>query len=355
MGGSWAPVAIWGLCVRIGVITTIVLCLLAPLSIIAGLTPLTGAALMAVMTLTIGRLSRYGLHRAAILVPIFLAWPMLSPVPWVNRADLANVTDLLTKHGLTLTSALSKMHPSGGSSSSGVSSFMASAVIQERMNQTYLAWVVVFFFVGAVIPVIVLPLIMRKAKQPTLVPNSRAEAVPYTATITILVAGATYYFLNHPKQAAGGFLIAAVLVLTQVGGDIEWKLTLERVVGTVAGIALTIGMIALIGANSYVELAGIPIPGKLYLFGLLFGCAAIIVKFSPRLWIYYVLITPTAAMLNAYTTNQAAAIGWQRVGDNLAGAALVVVAALVTLAAGRLMKTDDASSTPAVAPPASPA
>jgi len=58
---------------RIGFITAIVLALLAPLSIVAGLTPFTGAALMAIMALTVGRLARFGLHRATLLVPILLA------------------------------------------------------------------------------------------------------------------------------------------------------------------------------------------------------------------------------------------------------------------------------------------
>jgi hypothetical protein len=105
---------------------------------------------------------------------------------------------------------------------------------------------------------------------------------------------------------------------------------------------------AAIGGNSFTEVFGMPFPLKLYTVGALFGVASIIAKFSPRQWIYYVLITPTAALLNAYTTAQVAHLGRARLVDNLAGATLVIVAALVTLGwsrwAGR--HGDDGTATP---------
>ena len=111
---------------------------------------------------------------------------------------------------------------------------------------------------------------------------------------------------------------------------------------------------AILGGSSYIELFGIPFPANLYLVGVVFGTAAVITKFSPRSWIYFVLITPATALLNAYTTSQVAQFGRARLIDNLVGALLVVLAALVTLGASRLSEGSDnpTDNSPAVASPA---
>lgn len=329
---------------RIAIITTIVVALLAPLAIVAGLSPFTGAALMAIMTLVVGRLSIFGLNRATMLVPIFMAWPILTPVPWIPRGDLDRVNDLLTKHGLSLAQALNELHgasgtaSSGSSGSSGASSAVTTFLQHQRFDNSYLLWVALFFFVGTIFPVIVLPLVMRKMRKPELAPHPRSEAVPYTIIITLLTAAATYYCLDHPKLVGGSFLIATILVLTQVGNDIAWKITIERVLGTFGGVLLLMGITTVVGAASYASVMGIPMPMQYYAIGILFGAFAIIAKFSPRQWIYFILITPTTALLNGFTTAQATKFGDQRLVDNAVGAALVVIAMLVTIGAGRLMK-----------------
>ncbi len=326
---------------RIAIITAVVVSLLAPLAIVSGLSPFTGAALMAIMTLAVGRLSIFGLNRATMLVPIFLAWPILTPVPWIPSGDLDRVNELLTKHGLSLAQALNDLHSNAGSassSSSGASSTVTTFMQNQRFDNTYLTWVAFFFFVGTIIPVIVIPLLMRKMKKPELDAHSRSEAIPYTIIITVLTAAATYYCLDHPKMVGGAFIIATILVLTQVGNDIAWKITIERVAGTFAGLFLLLGITTVVGAASYTSVFGIPMPMKYYVIGVVLGAFAIIAKFSPRQWIYYIFITPTAALLNAFTTSQATSFGDQRVIDNAVGAALVIIATLVTLAAGRIMK-----------------
>lgn len=335
--------------VRMGVVTSIVTALLAPIVIVAGLSPLTGAAVMALMALTVGRLAIFGLHRAVMLVPIFLAWPMLTPVPWIPTADLDRVNELLTRFGYSLAEALDQVQPGssgGGGSSTAASSAVTSALIHQRVDTTYLTWIAVFFFVGAIVPVLILPFLLRKVHLPAPAPHPRSEAVPYTIIITVLTAVATYWFLDHPKQIAGSFFIATILVLTQVGSDIKWRITIERVLGTFGGLALLLGLTAAIGKESYTEVMGIPMPMTFYAFGVAFGVAAIIAKFSPRQWIYYILITPTAALLNAFTTSQASDVGKQRLVDNLAGATLVIVATLITIVAGRYMEKHPAAGAP---------
>ncbi len=339
---------------RIGVLTTIVTALLAPIAIVAGLTPLTGAALMAVLTLVVGRMSRYGLQRAAMLVPVFLAWPILSPIPWLPSSLLHKLDDLLAK-GVSMSELIALKQGSPHHTATALpGTTMSPSMIAMHLNQTYLAWVAAFFFIGSIIAVVTVHLALRKAPARQPITHTRSEAMPYTITITILATVATYYFLDHPKQPGGAFLIAAILVLTQVGSEIEWKLTIERVLGTLGGIALLAAIMAVLGGSSYIDLFGIPFPANLYLVGIVFGTAAVIAKFSPRYWIYFLLITPATALLNAYTTSQVAQFGRARLVDNLVGALLVVLAALVTVGASRLAKgsTDaDATTSPAVASP----
>jgi len=324
--------------VGIGVRVAVVASLIAPLAIVAGLSPVTGAALMALMTLVIGRLALFGLHRAVVLVPIMMAWPMLTPTPWIPSGLEDAVRTQLATSGLTVTEAVARSQ-SGGATSSSASSKLAEALIQQRMDSTYLAWVAAFFFVGAIVAVGVMMFVVRRVTLPPPEPHARSEAMPYTVTITLLAAGATYYCLDNPKMVAGSFLIATILVLTQVGGDFQWKLTVQRLLGTLGGVLLLAGITSVMGTVSYTVVLGVPVPAKIYAIGIVLGVLAVIAKFSPRQLIYYVLIAPAAAMLNAFTAAQATDYGDQRLVDNVVGAALVLLAALVTLIAGRVMSS----------------
>ena len=90
----------------------------------------------------VGRLSRFGLHKATMLVPIMVAWPIISPPFWGPQE------------------------------------------VVDRTNTTYLGWMAAVFLVGTLFPVIVIPLLMRKRTPPKLLTYTRREAIPYTATIT---------------------------------------------------------------------------------------------------------------------------------------------------------------------------
>ncbi|MGI9186652.1 MAG: FUSC family protein, partial [Gaiellales bacterium] len=275
---------------------------------------------------------------AVLLVPIFLAWPMLSPVPWLPLDLLDRINELVAKHGLTLADALNLVHSKtpAAPTDGPLKRIIGNALMEQRFDTTYLWWVAISFLVGALVPIVIMPFALRKVQLPKPVGHPRSEALPYTLAITVLTAVATYYFLDHPKQSAGSFLIATILVLTQVDGDIKWRLTVERVLGTLVGVVLFIVITNAINATHYTEVVGLPFPLRMYVAGLIFGTLAIIAKFSPRLWIYYVLIVPAAAALNAFSFHQAADLGEQRLVDNLVGAALVIAAALITLGASRV-------------------
>lgn len=325
--------------VGIGVRVAVVASLVAPLAIVAGLSPVTGAALMAIMTLVVGRLALFGLHRATMLVPILVTWPMLTPIPWIPSGLEDSVRTQMTASGLTVTEAVAKAQAGPTASSSATTSKVAEALIQQRMDSSYLLWVMAFFFIGAIVAVAVMALAVRRVTLPAPEPHSRSEVMPYTITITVLAAGATYYCLANPKLVAGSFLIATILVLTQVGNDFNWKLTIQRLLGTLGGVLLLAAITSVVGPASYTVVLGVPLPLSIYVVGLVLGVLAVIAKFSPRQWIYYVLIAPAAAMLNAFTTAQVTNFGDQRLADNVVGAALVLTAALVTLIASRVLSS----------------
>ena len=345
---------------RMGVITVGVTALLAPVAIVAGLTPFTGAVVMALMALVVGRLTIFGLHRAVILVPIFLAWLILSPVPWLPLDKLDRINGLLAERGTSLADVLDRIHPHAQSqvADGPLARIMGHALMEQRLDQTYLIWIAVIFLLGGLFPVLVLPFALRRFPLPktALVTHSRREAVPYTITIAVLTGVATYWCLDHPKMVAGSFLVATILVLTQVGGEIKWRLSVERVVGTLVGAVAFALVAGAVGGTTYTEVLGMPFPLQLYAVGLVFGALAILAKFSPRLWIYYALIVPAAAALNAFSVTQAANLGEQRLADNVVGAVLVTAAALITLGASRLQSRHGADDdAPPLPPDASPA
>ena len=194
-------VAVMGGGLRIGVITAVVVVAASPAGCAVGSDPITGAALMAIMTMTVGRLSTFGLHRATMLVPVLLAWPMLAPVPWLPKEKIDQINDQLTKRGSSLADALTAAQAKEEQPASGAGGDATNHLLTElRMDSTYLTWLVLFFFVGAIVLVIVAALLRRRLPAPDLTPHPRRETVPYTAVITILAGVATYYFLSHLKE-----------------------------------------------------------------------------------------------------------------------------------------------------------
>lgn len=278
---------------RWGVLTSLILGLLTPISIVAGGTPISGAAIMALMCLVVGRLSRFGLNRATLLVPIFMAWMIIDPPTWGPQHTV------------------------------------------DRSDGSYLAWMGVIFFVGSIFAVFAFAFVLRRLKLPAPKPHSRRESVPYTATITVLATVSTYIVLHDPtKHYAGAWLIATILVLSQVGDVGTVRRTIGRVLGTLVGSLVVI--VIVVQVQSMAVLYGI---------GLLFAIAAIAAKFSPHYWIYMALITPTVVCMNASSSSQVANLGEQRVVDTLVGAALVLLAAAATVGYSRWRQYRGAAAT----------
>ena len=264
---------------RFAVIAAIVTGMVAPVCIVSGLSPVSGAAVMGLMALTVGRLSRFGLHKSALLYPVMISWVVIDPPTWAGQTTV------------------------------------------DREDTAYLLWMTAIFFVGAIIPALVLPQLMRNRPTPALHQYSRQEAVPYAVMITVLVTGATYAVLANPKWYGGAFLIAAILVLAPIGGAETLRPTLWRIFGTLVGSVILIAMLSQVDSLAVI-----------YLLGLLFIIIALLARFGTHGWIYYVFMMPATAALNATTLSQVGKLGEQRVGDNIVGGILVLIASAITIA-----------------------
>jgi len=274
--------ALWVGSVEMAVLTSFVMALLTPVAIVAGSSSIGGAALMAMMCLTVGRMSRFGLHRATLLVPVFMAWMLIDPPFWGPQHTV------------------------------------------DRTDNVYLAWMAVIFLVGALVPVAVLPFALKKVHLPTPMQHSRRESLPYTVTITVLASVSTFWVLEHPKQVAGAWLIATILVLSQVGDVGTVRRTVGRVLGTILGTLVVAVIVARVESLALI-----------YVIGVVFAVAALTAKFSPHYWIYMALITPTVVCLNASSSTEVKNLGEQRMADTLVGAALVLIAAAMTIGYSR--------------------
>jgi MFS family permease len=263
---------------RFAVIVSIVLALLAPVSIVAGLSPVSGAALMAILCMTVGRLSRVGLQKSGLLVPVMLAWPLIDPPTWNGASTV------------------------------------------DRLDNGYLLWMALIFLVGGLIPALVVAFFIRKRKAPTLTSHSRSEAVTYTVMITTLVTASTFYVLDNPKMIGGAFLIAVILVMAPIGTSSTLKPTIFRLLGTIGGSVFVIVVVSQVDSL-----------GLIYVIGLIFIMVAVFSRLSGWAWVYYVFMVPATACLNATTLTQVGELGKQRVVDNVVGGILVIVATVLAI------------------------
>lgn len=265
---------------RFAIVVAIVMGLAAPLAIVAGMSPVSGAALMAVLCMVVGRLSRFGLHKSGLLVPVMLAWPLIDPPAWDGQSTV------------------------------------------DRLDTPYLLWMAGTFFVGGLFAALVVPFLMRKRRLPTRQPQvlAQAEAVTYTVMITVLVAVATFYVLDTPTAYGGAFLIAAILVLAPLGHAQTLRPTVVRVVATIAGSVIVLAIVSRVESLAVI-----------YLVGLVLIVIALAARLGPRGWVYYVLMMPATACLNATSLAQVGQLGEQRAIDNVIGGALVLAASAVTV------------------------
>lgn len=256
----------------------VVMAFLAPLTIVAGSSPVSGAALMALLCLVVGRLARFGLHKSALLVPVMMAWPLIDPPTWGGQTTV------------------------------------------DRLDTPYLLWMAAIFLVGGLFPALVGPRVLRKKSFPAPTPHSLGEALPYTVMITTLVTVSTFYVLDNPQMYGGAFLIAAILVLAPIGRSQTLMPTVLRIGGTLLGSVILVLIVSKVESLALV-----------YLIGLVLIVISLVARFGRQSWIYYVFMMPASACLNATTLSQVGDLGKQRAVDNLVGGIAVLIASALVI------------------------
>ena len=263
-----------GFAVRVAIIMG----MLTPITIVAGMSPVSGAALMAVMIMMVGYLSRFGLHKSGLLVPVMLSWALINPPTWNGATEV------------------------------------------NRLDESYLLWMTLIFFIGGLIPALIVPWLMRKKDLPQLQTHSGREVLTYSVMMVVLVTVATYFVLSHPENIGGAFLIAAIMVMAPIGTASTLKPTVIRVVSTVVGSVLVILLLPRVDSLTVI-----------YLFGLLFLIVAMMSRLSGSAWLYFVFMVPATAALNATTVAEVSELSKQRVYDNIAGGVIVLIAAALAI------------------------
>lgn len=264
---------------RYAIVVSILMGFLAPLAIVAGISPVSGAALMAILCMTVGRLSRFGMQKSGLLVPVMLSWALIDPPAWSGASTV------------------------------------------DRLDTGYLLWMAVIFLVGGLLPALLLPVLMRKHPKADFVTHTQREATVYTVMITILVTVSTFYVLDNPEMIGGAFLIAVIMVMAPIGTASTIKPTIFRLVGTVLGSVLVIALVSQVHSL-----------GLVYLIGLIVLIVAVFARLSGLAWVYYVFMVPATACLNSTTVTQVGELGKQRVVDNVVGGIAVILATIITIA-----------------------
>ncbi len=248
--------------------------LLGPVAVVAGMVPTAGAALMALSCIGVGITAGWGVHKGMSMILLGLSYLLVDP-PTVG-----------------VTTA-------------------------QRLDSDYIAAVLLALAIGAFWPAIIVAYLRRGTTLPKPPRNTRADTIQYTAVITATCAVATWVVLTWAPQSNASWLLMTLIVVVQVGPQATLSKTLQRVSGTVLGGALAAGLVALMPAGP-----------ALAVIGLVAMTLAIFTATGPRYWLYSFFLTPAIVLLSG--ADDAAAVDSARVGYTVLGGAMALAAILIS-------------------------
>ena len=272
------------------------LIIMAPISVMAGLNPVTGAAVMAISCLAIGASAGWGLQRGLSMLPLAIAFLIISP-PAVSNTPT------------------------------------------DRISTPYLLTVVAIMAISSLIPVIVLTFLLRHKELPKPQRNNRADSIEYAIIISVTTSVAMFGVLAIHPSPYSFWLLLTLIAVVQVGPQASLRKTIQRASGTVIG-----------GAVAAVIVILIPNSTVLFAIGMLMLLVAFNFIGSTRYWLYIACMTPTIVLTSGAPA--AASTDVARVSYTLIGAALAVVAFAISHVVRLIMsnREQDADKTPAAAP-----
>lgn len=252
---------------RAGVSAVVALLLLTPLALLAGMVPVAGACLMAVMCLLSGATALWGLHVAFRLVPLYIAFLMLSP-PVLN------------------------------------------GVAAEPLSSPYVLSVTAMLAIGCLWVLVLARPFMKKLPKRELTHNPLSATVTYTTATTVLCSLSTLVVLMLDAGHSGAWLILTLLIVMQVAPAATLDKTAQRLGGTVLGAVLAAGI-------SFVATTA----AGLAAWAIVMLVAAMTVFTGPKYWLYVTFLTPAVILLSA-TPGDVLRLDAQRVGYTAIGALL---------------------------------
>jgi len=305
LSGQWATAswttmgAITGLIglllggLRVGLLGTVLLIVLTPLSIVLGGIPAAGTALMAVMCVGVGFSARVGLHRGTLMLPVLMASLLIAPPSWSGH----NV---------------------------------------DRTTTSYLLSMTLFLGGGALWANLVFPRLLRKRPPSRAEPAARSDMIVYTLIITVLCTAATLGVLLWRPGSQGAWLVVTLLVVTEVGHHDTLSRAGRRVSGTVAGAVLA-AMVASLTESEAVLLT----------IGLILAVIAGVVRQGPHYGLYMAFMTPSVVLFSSSSIATVTKTDRERLVFTLIGAALVLLASGIAVGWAHYQQ---ANPSPAAAP-----
>jgi hypothetical protein len=248
--------------------------LLGPVAVVAGLVPTAGAALMALACIGVGITAGWGVHKGMSMILLGLSYLLVDP-------------------------------PTVG------------ATTAERLDSGYIAAVLLALTIGAFWPAVIVPFLLRTRSLPKRPRNTRADTMEYTAVITVTCALATWGVLTWAPASNASWLLMTLIVVVQVGPQATMSRTLQRVGGTVLGGAVAAGLVAVMPTG----------PG-LVIAGLLALTLAVFTATGPRYWLYSFFLTPAIVLLSG--ADDPTAVDSARVGYTVLGGAMALIAILLS-------------------------
>jgi Fusaric acid resistance protein-like len=259
---------------------------LTPVAIVSGAVPVAGAALMALMCLGVGVSAHWGLQRAMLNIPIYIAFIMIAPPPWTGQAV-------------------------------------------DRTTTSYLLWNMLSMGGGALWAALVFPPLLRKRKISVPLgppkPWARPDVVAYTITITVLCSACTLAILAWWPGSDLGWLPITVLAVSGFGFGAGTGTTVKRSLSRIGGTIIGFAFAALVASvvDSEAVLIGIV---------LILGIMVVVVALSVKSYLLFeAFVVPFVVLAAATSIADVDKTDAERLAAVVIGGALVLLATGITL------------------------
>ncbi len=257
---------------KVATTSALIITLLGPVAVVAGLVPAAGAALMALACIGVGITAGWGVHKGTAMVLLGLSYLMVDP-PGATAAD--------------------------------------------RLDNAYIATVLVALALGAFWPALIVPRMLKGHTLARPERNSRADTIEYLSVITTTCTLATWGVLTWAPESNASWLLLTLIVVVQVGPQATVSKTVQRVGGTVLGGAAAAAVVTVGPPNSV-----------LVVLGLVALALALWTVTGSRYWLYSSFLTAAIVLLSG--ADDPVAVDSARVGYTVLGGLLALGAILVS-------------------------